>query len=482
MHARAFLGITCIVLMAMLTAVDAEAGPRRILVMGDSWPFFMIFGVDPPFSDALVNKGLDEGLWWSGIGVDTVAVGGSEIEDWAYGTGVGAGKLAKVVQYLTEIPTLDMVVVTLGGNDFTHRWDPSFTPQQEEAIWLEAAYGVDGQHGLKLIFDTILAVRPDVKIIFSSYDYIGKDDDFPTMDLVQAYNGANERYTQAIIDFFALEYNDPPRAFVCNHLGLMQHVFGYPGPEPIPAYFWPDGPPDPPHAFRFGPGGSPAGRPGSAPDGYAPLAGGDPDFRISPYVALLDPAIDGWIHLSQAGYVALVENILDQYAIPWLEYPKVYGIEHVTPNPLTGQPMTGPVGFQEILFEVTFSEPVSGVDEADFAVVMGGGLANASVERVDEGKDALTWTIAVNTGSGEGTLGLELMDNNSIQDGESNPLGGPGTHDGYFAYGASSAGWAPAGSPVVIDRSVAGLPVAAWPAALALLALGTQVIRRRRVR
>ena len=313
MQARGYVSIVCIALVAMLMAFDADAGPRRILVMGDSWPFFMIFGVQPPFSDALANKGLDEDLWWSGIGVDNVAVGGSEIEEWAYNTGLGTGKLDKVVEFLTDIPTLDMVVVTLGGNDFMGRWDPSFTPAQEEQIWHEACYGVDGEHGLKLIFDTILAVRPDVKIVFSSYDYIGWCEDLPTMDEVQLYNGANERFTQGIITFVDLEYKAPPRGFVCNHLGLMQHVFGYPGPNPesIPSLFWPTGPPDPPHAFRFGPGDSPAGRPGSEADGFVPLAGGDPDFRISPYVSQLWPPIDGWKHLSHVGYVALVENILD---------------------------------------------------------------------------------------------------------------------------------------------------------------------------
>lgn len=168
--------------------------------------------------------------------------------------------------------------------------------------------------------------------------------------------------------------------------------------------------------------------------------------------------------------------------IPWLEFPKVYAIEHVTPNPVTGQPMTGPVGFQQLSFEVTFSEPVSGVDEADFAVVMGGGLASAFVESVDESKDASTWTVVVDTGSGEGTLGLEIVDNNSIQDGEGNPLGGPGTQDGYAAYGASSGGWAAMGSPVVIDRSVGGLPVSVWPVAFALLAAGAHATRKRRNR
>lgn len=454
-----------------LAASDAHA-VRRTMVMGDSWPMFMIADDAPnpsPINRALQNKGLDIENW-SGAGVYTVAIGGSEIEEWATSTGLGSGALGRAVRYLEENPTIDIVILTLGGNDFLGRWRPTSTPQEVEQIWYEARYGVDGQGGLKKIFDALLAVRPDVKIIFSSYDYIGKRDGrILTMDDVQAYNEANELYTQVIIDFVNDEYKDPPRVFVVNNLGLMQYEFGYPGPNPesIPSYFWPAGPPATPHEFRFGPGEAPL-FPGNEASGYLPLAGGDPDFRISPYVAQLDPPIDGWIHLSPIGYTRLLENVIDQYILDWVDFPKVYEITRASRNPLSGTLISGPVGLDELVFEVTFSEWVTGVDHTDFEVVQAGGVGGASIVDVQEAKDGTSYFVTVDTGNGNGSLGLAVVDNNTIVDGEGNPLGGPQGFDGYFAYGEDYE----------IDRSVA-MPVGALPVALALLGIGWIATRRR---
>ncbi len=459
------------VVSMMLVASDASA-VRRTTIVGDSWPMFMIADDGPnltPINRALMNKGLDIENW-SGAGMGSVAIGGSEIAEWAYSTGLGTGALARTVQLLQDNPTIDIVILTLGGNDFLGRWRPTSTPEQVEQIWYEARYGADGQGGLKKIFDTLLAVRPDIKIIFSSYDYIGiRDGRILTMDDVQAYNEANELYTRVIIDFVNDEYKNPPRAFVVNNLGLMQYVFGYPGPNPetIPSYFWPVGPPATPHEFRFGPGEAPL-FPGNEASGYLPLAGGDPDFRISPYAAQLDPPIDGWIHLNPAGYTKLLENVIDQYVLDWLDYPKVYEITRASRNPLSGLPVTGPVGFDEVAFEVTFSEWVTGVDHTDFEAIQGGGLSGASVVDVQEAKDGASYIVTVNSGAGDGSLGLAVVDNNTIVDGEGNPLGGPLGIDGYFAYGESYE----------VDRSI-GMPVAAFPFALALLGIGALVARRR---
>ena len=469
--------------MAMLAALlmasggRADAQTKRILIVGDSWPAFIAQG--GAFDQALPNMGYADMDWYAGIGINTTAIGGSEIEEWAYSTGLGAGALDRAVGFLEDYPTIDIIFVTMGGNDFLGRWSPESTPAEAEQIWYEARYGVDGQGGLKKIFDTLLAVRPDVKILFSAYDYIGqRDTRIPDMDAVQAYNEANELFTQAIVEFVDNEYKSPPfpypRAFVLNNLGLMQYVFGYPGPNPetIPSYFWPPGPPATPHAFRFDPGpgtpGNPPFLPGNESSGFVPLAGGDPDFRISPYIALLDPPIDGWIHLSNAGYEALAEHSIVEYMAAWFETPKVYAVSRATLHPLGGSVIGGPIGFDELAFEVTFSEPVQNVDGADFDVVMGNGLAGAYIESVTGSKDGETYTVVVDTGDGDGTLGLEVLDNDSIVDSNLVPLGGIGPSNGAFA----------AGQSYTVDRSV-GMPVCAWPVALALLAAGACALHGR---
>jgi hypothetical protein len=66
-------------------------------------------------------------------------------------------------------------------------------------------------------------------------------------------------------------------------------------------------------------------------------------------------------------------------------------------------------------YTVTFSEPVTGVDVADFALTLTGGITNPSVASVAS-VSATTYTVTVNTGSGSGTLRLDVIANASIAD------------------------------------------------------------------
>jgi len=80
-------------------------------------------------------------------------------------------------------------------------------------------------------------------------------------------------------------------------------------------------------------------------------------------------------------------------------------------------------------WNVTFSESVSGVGTADFALA-NSGLTGPSITGVT-GSGA-NYTVTANTGSGDGTLGLNLVDDDSIVDGASNKLGGTGAGNGSF--------------------------------------------------
>ncbi|MDD5058408.1 MAG: hypothetical protein PHQ60_11105 [Sideroxydans sp.] len=82
-----------------------------------------------------------------------------------------------------------------------------------------------------------------------------------------------------------------------------------------------------------------------------------------------------------------------------------------------------------VTWTVTFDMSVTGVDSADFVLVAGGGVTGASITGVAGG--GTTWTVTANTGSGTGTLGLNLVDNDSIVSG-GRPLGGPGAGNGNF--------------------------------------------------
>lgn len=92
-----------------------------------------------------------------------------------------------------------------------------------------------------------------------------------------------------------------------------------------------------------------------------------------------------------------------------------------------------PTAEASVDYTVTFSTPVTGVDAADFALTSTGTIAGASITGVS-GAGAV-YTVTVNTGTGNGTLRLDVTDDNSINAGGS-PLGGAGVGDGNFTTGA----------------------------------------------
>jgi len=94
---------------------------------------------------------------------------------------------------------------------------------------------------------------------------------------------------------------------------------------------------------------------------------------------------------------------------------------------------TNPTNASSVGWDVTFSEGVTGVDTSDFAFTATGGLGGAAVSNA--GGSGTTWTVTANTGSGDGTLRLDLKDDDSIADLATSPLGGPGAGNGNFTTG-----------------------------------------------
>ena len=93
---------------------------------------------------------------------------------------------------------------------------------------------------------------------------------------------------------------------------------------------------------------------------------------------------------------------------------------------------TNPSSAASVDFTVTFSESVLDVDMGDLSLtttgVMGASITNVS------GSGA-TRMVTVNTGSGNGTIRLDVVDDDSILDVTNNPLGGAGLANGSFIDG-----------------------------------------------
>lgn len=85
-----------------------------------------------------------------------------------------------------------------------------------------------------------------------------------------------------------------------------------------------------------------------------------------------------------------------------------------------------------VSFAVTFDRDVTGVDVSDFALNTTG-VSGANVAAV--GGSGKNYTVLVNTGTGSGTIRLDLVDNDTIKDAQNNPLGGTGAGNGNFSTG-----------------------------------------------
>jgi len=103
--------------------------------------------------------------------------------------------------------------------------------------------------------------------------------------------------------------------------------------------------------------------------------------------------------------------------------PDVISITRANPNP---------TNLSSVNFTVIFSENVTGVEVGDFELTTTG-VTSASITNV-AGSGA-TYTMTVNTGSGNGTIGLDVVDHDSITDSTGNELGGAGIGNGNYTSG-----------------------------------------------
>ncbi|MBX7254996.1 MAG: CocE/NonD family hydrolase [Candidatus Hydrogenedentes bacterium] len=154
-------------LAATISLTAAHAKTKRILIVGDSWAMSLSaenhdgFPASDVFDQTLAENGLAD--------VETqgkvTAWGGRKASQWAK-----PENLALITQELTAYPSIDIVHLIIGGNDFlTAVQDPAFitkTPEERAAVW-------DGiKANVKKIVDTCLAVRNTIRVVIADYDYL----------------------------------------------------------------------------------------------------------------------------------------------------------------------------------------------------------------------------------------------------------------------------------------------------------------------
>lgn len=116
----------------------------------------------------------------------------------------------------------------------------------------------------------------------------------------------------------------------------------------------------------------------------------------------------------------------DAVFVPDLDSPFINSITR------TGLPATnGPTA----VFTVTFNEDVTGLDVSDFLMtVVSGGTTGATVQTVTA-ISGLEYDVTINTGTGDGVLRPDFVDDGSVLDLLNNNVGGTGPGDGDFSDG-----------------------------------------------
>ncbi|GIV34774.1 MAG: hypothetical protein KatS3mg031_2309 [Chitinophagales bacterium] len=263
----------------------------RVLLVGDSWTHIM--WNNRTYQDVFNQFGFadiaERGTY--------TAIGGTTASFWA-----APANLQIILNELQQHPTVDIVVLSIGGNDMLAGmnvsppgWHTGLSAGAETQLFDRI------QADIQTIVDGIKSVRPNIEIVFSGYDYLNFvetviNDQGGNIILMWAnlgqpnafqINSAFSRFEQRKINIA----NADPRVYYVHALGLMQHIYGYPG--------------------IFSPFSVPA--PGQTPPLYAPFPGGDPNFPTPP-VALANNGLDA-IHLSDDGYRHLVVNQMLSYLL-----------------------------------------------------------------------------------------------------------------------------------------------------------------------
>jgi hypothetical protein len=202
-----------------------ETDKTKILLAGDSWAFFM--NTDGTLNNALTKWGHSDKNFYTNL---TISENGSETVDF-----LGAVKQDEIAAQLLAHPDIEVVHLSIGGNDVLGDWNINFTQEQTDS--LEAAVTVR----LTAIIDFIKSVKPGIRIVWSGYVYpnfgevlgilspaaqsshaffdtwdgMGQPTFLQINEILNSFSASVEAYAD----------NDPQVDFVkCT--GVLQHVFG----------------------------------------------------------------------------------------------------------------------------------------------------------------------------------------------------------------------------------------------------------------
>jgi lysophospholipase L1-like esterase len=246
-------------------AAGGAAAEDRILLAGDSWAWFMY--INNAFPRALKSEGLED----CGVTGIYTTVPGSTARDWT-----NPDWLANIRRELEKQPTVDIIHLSVGGNDFLNHWHGEISPEEKETLYAGVVRDTE------IIVRYCLGIRPAIRVAICGYDYINRKKRNAT---IPELNTAGQELARRKMELA----QRIDRCEYIHNYGVMQYFFGYPPAlKPLETAY-----------------------PGQAPD-FKPWPGGDRRFG-NPPAAMFDA-----IHLSREGYYRLARHCVNVLYKKWL--------------------------------------------------------------------------------------------------------------------------------------------------------------------
>ncbi len=256
-----------------------ETEVPKVLLIGDSWAFFM--SVDMTINRALEKWGHSNYTYVTNA---ILAENGAETDDF-----LKPEKQDEILAQLQANPSIEVIHVSIGGNDILGDWNVNFTQGQTDTLEQEV------YDRMMQIFDFLKQAKPGIRILWSGYTYTNFEEvieDFapfqtnhPFYDTWEGMGFPSFQQINAIQMHFADQMEaycqTDPQVDYINIPAILQYTFGQNGDLGVP------------------PGGS-----------YAPLTAplpyGFPDYP-SPKSSMRDYGLTkDCFHLSPQGYDDLI--------------------------------------------------------------------------------------------------------------------------------------------------------------------------------
>ncbi len=223
-----------IYLLALITSF-ATAQTERVLIVGDSW-------ADQQFTDGIHDQVFSNNGHADIIVANssTVAISGTTAADW-----IAPSQLQVIADAISANPDVDIVQLTIGGNDFLNAWSITMTQAQEDALKQQIVTD------LNTIVNHILAQRPNIEVILSFYDYPNFVDTISGLGGTTCNNLYNDLGQPTVTELntvggvFETAYSqiasEHGRVYHVSHFGLMQSFYGFPAQNINPGDILPPG-------------------------------------------------------------------------------------------------------------------------------------------------------------------------------------------------------------------------------------------------